>query len=303
VIIKAVAGGGGRGMRIAHNDVSFAKEYHVARGEAEKAFGNGAVYIEKPRHVEIQILADRHGGVVHLGERDCSLQRRHQKLIEESPSPGLTPEIREAMGDAAKKLARAAGYANAGTVEFLLDRDGDFYFIEVNTRIQVEHPVTEMVTGVDIVREQIKLADGQPLRWKQEDVKMRGHAIECRINAEDPVTFAPSPGKITGYSAPGGYGVRVDSAAYENYVVRPNYDSLLAKLIAYAEDRPTAIRRMQRALSEYIIEGIKTNTAFHRAALAEDSFVEGSYDTRFVERLLASETGSHRLKKAIEETP
>jgi len=260
-------------------------------------------YVEKPRHIEIQIVADEHGNVSHLGERECSVQRRHQKLIEESPSAGVSAELREEMGRISLEAMSKLGYTNLGTIEYLMDEKGRFYFMEMNTRVQVEHPVTEMVTGVDIVREQIKLADGQPLRWKQEDVKMRGHAIECRINAEDPVTFAPSPGKITGYSAPGGYGVRVDSAAYENYVVRPNYDSLLAKLIAYAEDRPTAIRRMQRALSEYIIEGIKTNTAFHRAALAEDSFVEGSYDTRFVERLLASETGSHRLKKAIEETP
>ena len=307
VILKAAAGGGGKGMKIVREPSAIAQAFSTATAEAVASFANGDMYVEryveKPRHIEIQIVADEHGNVSHLGERECSVQRRHQKLIEESPSAGVSAELREEMGRISLEAMSKLGYTNLGTIEYLMDEKGRFYFMEMNTRVQVEHPVTEMVTGVDIVREQIKLADGQPLRWKQEDVKMRGHAIECRINAEDPVTFAPSPGKITGYSAPGGYGVRVDSAAYENYVVRPNYDSLLAKLIAYAEDRPTAIRRMQRALSEYIIEGIKTNTAFHRAALAEDSFVEGSYDTRFVERLLASETGSHRLKKAIEETP
>jgi acetyl-CoA carboxylase, biotin carboxylase subunit len=307
VILKAAAGGGGKGMKIVREPAAIPQAFSTATAEALASFANGDMYVEryveKPRHIEIQIVADEHGNVSHLGERECSVQRRHQKLIEESPSPGVSPELREEMGRVSLEAMRKLEYTNLGTIEYLMDEKGRFYFMEMNTRVQVEHPVTELVTGVDIVREQIKLADGQPLRWKQEDVKMRGHAIECRINAEDPVTFAPSPGKITGYSAPGGLGVRVDSAAYENYVVRPNYDSLLAKLIAFAEDRPTTIRRMQRALSEYVIEGIKTNTAFHRAALAEESFLEGSYDTRFVERLLASETGSHRLKKAIEETP
>jgi acetyl-CoA carboxylase, biotin carboxylase subunit len=307
VILKAAAGGGGKGMKIVREPGAIAQAFSTAVAEAVASFGNGDMYVEryveKPRHIEIQIVADEHGNVSHLGERECSVQRRHQKLIEESPSAGVSQELREEMGRVSLEAMRKLGYTNLGTIEYLMDDQGRFYFMEMNTRVQVEHPVTEMVTGVDIVREQIKLADGQPLRWKQEEVQMRGHAIECRINAEDPVTFTPSPGKITGYSAPGGYGVRVDSAAYENYVVRPNYDSLLAKLIAHAEDRPTAIRRMQRALSEYVISGIKTNVAFHRAALAEDSFAEGNYDTRFVERLLASETGSHRLRQAIEETP
>ena len=307
VILKAAAGGGGKGMKIVREPSAIAQAFSTAVAEAVASFANGDMYVEryveKPRHIEIQIVADEHGHVSHLGERECSVQRRHQKLIEESPSAGVSAELREEMGRVSLEAMQKLGYTNLGTIEYLLDEKGRFYFMEMNTRVQVEHPVTEMVTGIDIVREQIKLAYGQPLRWKQEDIQMRGHAIECRINAEDPVTFAPSPGKITGYSAPGGYGVRVDSAAYENYVVRPNYDSLLAKLIAWAEDRPTAIRRMQRALSEYVIEGIKTNIAFHRAALVEDAFVAGAYDTRFVERLLASETGSHRLKKAIEETP
>ncbi|HEY8212419.1 MAG TPA: acetyl-CoA carboxylase biotin carboxylase subunit [Myxococcaceae bacterium] len=307
VILKAAAGGGGKGMKIVREPAAIAQAFSTATAEAVASFANGDMYVEryveKPRHIEIQIVADEHGNVSHLGERECSVQRRHQKLIEESPSAGVSEELREEMGRVSLEAMQKLGYTNLGTIEYLLDEKGRFYFMEMNTRVQVEHPVTEMVTGTDIVREQIKLADGQPLRWKQKDVRMKGHAIECRINAEDPVTFAPSPGKITGYSVPGGYGVRVDSAAYENYVVRPHYDSLLAKLIAYAEDRETAIRRMQRALSEYVIEGIRTNVAFHRAALADDSFLQGQYDTRFVERLLASETGSHRLRKAIEETP
>jgi acetyl-CoA carboxylase biotin carboxylase subunit len=307
VILKAAAGGGGKGMKIVREPSAIAQAFSTATAEAVASFGNGDMYleryVEKPRHIEIQIMADEHGHVIHLGERECSVQRRHQKLIEECTSAGLTPQMREELGRISVQAMEKLGYTNLGTIEYLMDEKGRFYFMEMNTRVQVEHPVTEMVTGTDIVREQIKLAHGEPLRRRQEEVKWAGHAIECRINAEDPVTFAPSPGKITGYSVPGGYGVRVDSAAYENYVVRPHYDSLLAKLIVTAEDRPTAIRRMQRALSEYVIEGIKTNIAFHRAALAEESFLEGAYDTRFVERLLASETGSHRLKQAIEETP
>jgi acetyl-CoA carboxylase biotin carboxylase subunit len=307
VILKAAAGGGGKGMKIVREPHALAQAFSTAAAEAVASFGNGDLYIEryveKPRHIEIQIVADEHGRIIHLGERECSVQRRHQKLIEESPSPALTPELRQQMGEVSIRAMEKLGYNNVGTIEYLLDENGRFYFMEMNTRIQVEHPVTELVTGIDLVREQIKLSSGEPLQRKQEDIQMRGHAIECRVNAEDPVTFVPWPGKITAYSVPGGYGVRVDSSAYENYTVLPYYDSLLAKLIVYAEDRPTAIRRMQRALGEYVVQGIRTNIPFHRAAMAEDAFVEGNYDTRFVERLLASETGTHRLKKAIEETP
>ncbi|MGE6760698.1 acetyl-CoA carboxylase biotin carboxylase subunit [Corallococcus interemptor] len=307
VILKAAAGGGGKGMKIVREPGVLAQAFSTAQAEALASFNNGDLYIEryveKPRHIEIQIVADEHGNIIHLNERECSVQRRHQKLIEESPSPALTPELRQRMGEVSVAAMKKLRYNNVGTIEYLLDERGEFYFMEMNTRIQVEHPVTELVMGVDLVREQIRMAYGEPLRFKQEDVQIRGHAIECRVNAEDPVTFAPWPGKITGYSVPGGYGVRVDSAAYENYTVLPHYDSLLSKLIVHAEDRETAIRRMQRALSEYVVEGIRTNIPFHRAALAEESFQEGNYDTRFVERLLASETGSRRLKKAVEETP
>ena len=307
VILKAAAGGGGKGMKIVREPGALAQAFSTAAAEAVASFNNGDLYIEryveKPRHIEIQILADEHGRIIHLGERECSVQRRHQKLIEESPSPALTPELREKMGRISVQAMEKLGYNNVGTIEYLLDENGQFYFMEMNTRIQVEHPVTEAVTGIDLVREQIRLASGLPLRWRQEDIQMRGAAIECRVNAEDPVTFAPWPGKITAYSVPGGYGVRVDSGAYENYTVLPYYDSLLAKLIVHAEDRETAIRRMERALGEYVVQGIRTNIPFHRAALAEDAFREGQYDTRFVERLLASETGTKRLRKAIEETP
>ncbi|QRN99715.1 acetyl-CoA carboxylase biotin carboxylase subunit [Archangium violaceum] len=307
VILKAAAGGGGKGMKIVREPGALAQAFATAAAEAVASFNNGDLYIEryveKPRHIEIQVVADEHGNIIHLGERECSVQRRHQKLIEESPSPALTPELRREMGEVSIRAMQKLGYNNVGTIEYLLDENGRFYFMEMNTRIQVEHPVTELVTGIDLVREQITLSSGEPLKRKQEDIQMRGHAIECRVNAEDPITFAPWPGKITAYSVPGGYGVRVDSSAYENYTVLPYYDSLLAKLIVYAEDRPTAIRRMQRALGEYVVQGIRTNIPFHRAAMAEDAFVEGNYDTRFVERLLASETGSHRLRKAIEETP
>jgi len=307
VILKAAAGGGGKGMKIVREPQAIAQAFSTASAEAVASFANGDMYleryVERPRHIEIQIVADEHGEVIHLGERECSVQRRHQKLIEECPSAGVSPELREEMGRVSLEAMKKLGYTNLGTIEYLMDEKGRFYFMEMNTRVQVEHPVTEMVTSTDIVREQIQLAHGRPLGKKQEDVRMVGHAIECRINAEDPRTFAPSPGKITGYSVPGGYGVRVDSAAYENYEVRPHYDSLLAKLITFAEDRETAVRRMQRALSEYVISGIRTNIAFHIAALADDSFLQGSYDTRFVERLLDSETGRHRLRKAVEETP
>ncbi len=307
VILKAAAGGGGRGMKIVRDPAAVAQAFSTASAEAVASFGNGDMYIEryveKPRHIEIQIVADEHGNVIHLGERECSVQRRHQKLIEEAPSVGVSPELREEMGRVSVKAMEKLRYNNLGTIEYLMDEHGKFYFMEMNTRVQVEHPVTEMVYGIDLVREQIKLAYGLPLSRKQKDVKPIGSAIECRVNAEDPVTFAPSPGKITAYSAPGGLGVRIDSAAYEGYKVLPFYDSLLAKLIVFAEDRQTALRRMERALGEYVVQGIKTNIPFHRAALVEDAFVEGAYDTRFVERLLASETGTKRLRKAIEETP
>jgi len=307
VILKAAAGGGGRGMKIVRGPGAISGAFSTAAAEAVASFGNGELYIERyierPRHVEIQIMADEHGRVIHVGERECSVQRRHQKLIEESPSPAVSAALREQMGRLSVAAMERIRYNNLGTIEYLLEEGGKFYFMEMNTRLQVEHAVTELVSGIDLVREQIRLAWGDPLTRTQQDVDLRGVAIECRINAEDPVTFAPSPGKITAYSAPGGLGVRVDSAAYEDYSVLPHYDSLLAKLIVSAEDRPTAIRRMQRSLSEYVIQGIRTNIAFHRAALADEGFLGGAYDTRFVERLLASETGTRRLRRAIEETP
>ncbi len=291
VIIKAVAGGGGRGMRIAHNDVSFAKEYHVARNEAEKAFGNGQVYlekyIEKPRHIEFQILADSHGKVLHLGERDCSVQRRHQKLIEESPSPFLTPDLRKKMGKAAIRAAEAADYENAGTIEFLVDAKGNYYFIEMNTRIQVEHPVTEEVTGIDLIKQQIRISNGEKLGFDQSDIKFTKHAIECRINAEDPArNFVPSPGTIGLYYSPGGHGVRVDSHAYSGYVIPPHYDSMIGKLITYGENRKTAIERMYRALSEYLIRGVKTTIPLHKAIMADPIFIEGKATTAYMEEFL-----------------
>ncbi len=307
VILKAAAGGGGRGMKIVRDVRALGAAFATASAEAVAAFANGDMYIERyvenPRHIEIQIVADEHGKVVHLGERECSVQRRHQKLIEESPSPGVSPELRAEMGRVSIAAMERIRYNNLGTIEYLMDEKGRFYFMEMNTRVQVEHPVTEQVTGVDLVRTQIRLSAGEPLWFSQADVKMTGAAIECRVNAEDPTTFAPWPGKITAYSAPGGLGVRIDSAAYENYTVLPHYDSLLAKLITFAENRDIAIKRMSRALGEYVVQGIRTNIPFHRAALQEDAFVQGQYDTRFVERLHASETGSSRLRKAIEETP
>ena len=292
VIIKAVAGGGGRGMRIAHNDISFAKEYHVARNEAEKAFGNGSVYIEKyiekPRHIEFQILADSHGKVIHLGERDCSIQRRHQKLIEESPSPFLTPDLRKRMGKFAVKAAEAADYENAGTIEFLVDAKGNFYFIEMNTRIQVEHPVTEECTGIDLIKQQILVSNGEKLAFDQSDIKFEKHAIECRINAEDPArNFIPSPGTIGLYYAPGGHGVRVDSHAYSGYSIPPYYDSMIGKLICYGRDRQTAIQRTYRALNEYLIRGIKTTIPLHKAIMSDPTFIEGKATTAYMEEFFA----------------
>ncbi|MDY0211460.1 MAG: acetyl-CoA carboxylase biotin carboxylase subunit [Desulfuromonadaceae bacterium] len=289
VIIKATAGGGGRGMKIVHSLTSVPNAFAAARSEAKAGFGNPEVYIEKycerPRHVEIQIMADKHGNVIHLGERDCSIQRRHQKLIEEAPCSVLTDELRKEMGDCAVAAAKAVNYSSVGTIEFLLDSDNKFYFMEMNTRIQVEHPVTEMVTGIDIVKEQILAAAGKPLRYTQADIKITGHAIECRINAEDPDKFTPCPGKIDGYHTPGGLGVRVDSAIYDQYKVLPYYDSLIAKLIVHAENREEAIRRMDRALEEYIIEGIKTTIPFHRKVMNNKDFIEGNIDTGFLERI------------------
>jgi acetyl-CoA carboxylase biotin carboxylase subunit len=290
VIIKATAGGGGRGMKVVHSPASLPNAFAAARSEAQAGFGNPEVYIEKfcerPRHVEIQIMADKHGNVIHLGERDCSIQRRHQKLIEEAPCPVLSPELRQRMGDCAVAAAKSVGYTSVGTMEFLLDQDNNFYFMEMNTRVQVEHPVTEMITGIDIIKEQIRSAAGLPLRFKQSDIKINGHAIECRINAEHPFKFTPSPGKINGYHTPGGLGVRVDSAVYDQYTVLPHYDSMIAKLIVHAETREEAINRMARALDEYIIEGIKTTIAFHQKIMDNKDFQEGNVDTGFLERLV-----------------
>ncbi|MCG8528768.1 MAG: acetyl-CoA carboxylase biotin carboxylase subunit [Opitutales bacterium] len=287
VIVKAVAGGGGRGMRVAHNAPAFAKEFATARNEAEKSFGNGAVYIEKfienPRHIEFQILADSHGNVIHLGERDCSIQRRHQKVIEEAPSPFLTEELRSKMGEAAVKAAKAVDYENAGTVEFLVDEDGSFYFIEMNTRIQVEHPVTEEVTGIDLLKEQIKIACGHKLELTQEQVEIKGHAIECRICAENPdKNFMPSPGNVELFFPPGGYGVRVDSHVYSGYSIPPHYDSMIAKVITVGKNREIAIQRMDRAIKECIIRGIHTNTSFLEAILRHAKFQQGKTTTRFI---------------------
>ncbi|WP_225072866.1 acetyl-CoA carboxylase biotin carboxylase subunit [Desulfuromonas sp. CSMB_57] len=289
IIIKATAGGGGRGMKVVHSPASLGNAFAAARSEAQAGFGNPDVYIEKfcknPRHVEVQILADQHGNVIHLGERDCSIQRRHQKLLEEAPCPVLTPELRQRMGDCAVAAAKAVNYSSVGTMEFLLDAEGNFYFMEMNTRVQVEHPVTEMVTGIDIIKEQIRSAAGLPLRYQQSDIKITGHAIECRINAEHPFKFTPSPGKIEGYHPPGGLGVRVDSAVYDQYFVQPHYDSLVAKLIVHADTREEAILRMQRALDEYIIGGIRTSIQLHQRIMKNKDFMQGLVDTGFMERL------------------
>ena len=295
VMIKAVAGGGGRGLRVAHNEVSLLKGYHTARTEAEKSFGNNQVYIEKyienPRHIEFQILGDTKGNIIHLGERDCSIQRRNQKLIEETPSPLMAdlPELRQTMGDAALRIAREAGYVNAGTVEFVTDAKGNFYFLEVNKRIQVEHPITEEVTGIDLVKQQILIAMGEPLRISQEEVTFTGHALECRINAENPYAdFAPSPGRVEMYYAPGGIGVRLDSHVYAGYKIPPTYDSMIAKLITVGKDRREAISRMSRALGEYMITGVKTTIPFEQAVMRDPNFRRGVYATNFIENLLAN---------------
>ena len=291
VILKAVAGGGGRGIRVAHNDISLANAFFMAKTEAETAFDNSELYLEKyienPRHIEIQLLADAKGRVVHLGERDCTVQRRHQKLVEESPSPAISNKIRKEMGAIAVKLAKEIGYVNAGTIEFLLDKNDKYYFMEMNTRIQVEHPVTEVVTGIDLVKEQILISSGQPLSFEQKDVQMRGWAIECRINAEDPSNdFRPSPGTISKYHAPGGPGIRVDSNIYAGGFISPYYDSMLAKLIAHGKDRNEALARMNRALVEYVIEGIKTTIPFHKRVINDPRFQSGQYSTSFVEQML-----------------
>jgi acetyl-CoA carboxylase, biotin carboxylase subunit len=290
IIIKATAGGGGRGMKIVHSPASLPNAFAAARSEAKAGFGNPEVYIEKfcenPRHVEVQILADKHGNVIHLGERDCSIQRRHQKLLEEAPCPVLSPELRKRMGDCAVAAAKSVGYSSVGTMEFLLDADHNFYFMEMNTRVQVEHPVTEMVTGVDIIREQIRSAAGLKLRYKQSDIVISGHAIECRINAEHPFKFTPSPGKIDGYHPPGGLGVRVDSAVYDQYTVLPHYDSMVAKLIVHADTRQEAVQRMARALDEYIIGGIRTSIMLHQRIMGNKEFREGTFDTSFLEKMV-----------------
>jgi acetyl-CoA carboxylase biotin carboxylase subunit len=291
LMIKATAGGGGRGMRLVREESELVRMYRAAQGEAEAAFGNGGVYIERfverPRHVEIQILADNFGNVVHLGERDCSIQRRHQKLLEEAPSSAVTPEIRAKMGAAAIAAAKSINYTGAGTVEFLLDNQGNFYFMEMNTRIQVEHPVTEMVTGIDLIAEQIRIAQGYPLSFTQEQVVIKGHAIECRVNAEDPEhNFRPHPGKISGYLAPGGPGVRMDSHIYTDYEIPPYYDSLIGKLIVWGVDRDMAIKRMKRALRECAITGVPTTINFHQKVLENPAFLAGEVYTNFIEEMM-----------------
>ena len=291
VIIKATAGGGGRGMRLVRDDSEISKMFLAAQGEAEAAFGNPGVYLEKfvenPRHIEFQILADSFGNVVHLGERDCSIQRRHQKLLEEAPSPALTPELRQKMGEAAVRATKSINYVGAGTIEFLVDRHGNFYFMEMNTRIQVEHPVTEMITGIDLIAEQLRIAQGDKLSLTQENITLRGHAIECRINAEDPNhNFRPNPGRINGYLPPGGMGVRMDSHVYTDYEIPPYYDSLIGKLIVWGPDRGTAIRRMQRALRECAITGLATTIGFHQKVLEHPEFLRGEVYTNFVNQIM-----------------
>ena len=296
VMIKATAGGGGRGMRLVHDESELTKLFLAAQGEAEAAFGNPGVYMEKfvvrPRHIEFQILADSYGNVIHLGERDCSIQRRHQKLLEEAPSPVLSPELREKMGTAAVMAAKSINYVGAGTIEFLLDQSGTFYFMEMNTRIQVEHPVTEMITGLDLIAEQIRIAQGEKLQLTQDQVVLKGHAIECRINAEDPDhSFRPQPGRISGYLPPGGPGVRMDSHVYTDYEIPPYYDSLIGKLIVWGPNRDAAIKRMKRALRECAITGVPTTIGFHQRILETPAFLEGEVYTNFVEQMMLSARG------------
>ncbi|CAN5135326.1 acetyl-CoA carboxylase biotin carboxylase subunit [soil metagenome] len=290
VIIKAAGGGGGRGMRVVHTEAALINAITMTRTEAQSAFSNPSVYMEKflenPRHIEVQILADQHGNVVYLGERDCSMQRRHQKVIEEAPAPGLNPKLREKIGLRCADACRKIGYRGAGTIEFLFENN-EFYFIEMNTRVQVEHPVTEMITGIDIVQAQIRFAAGEKMEYRQRDIQLNGHAIECRINAEDPFTFVPSPGRITAWHAPGGPGIRVDSHAYTNYFVPPNYDSMVGKVIAYGHTRDQAIKRMRIALSEMVVEGIKTNIPLHRELMSDAKFVEGGTSIHYLEHRLS----------------
>ena len=289
LIVKASGGGGGKGMRVVHDAAHLSESIALTRSEAGAAFGNDVIYAERfltrPRHVEIQVLADSHGNVIYLGDRDCSMQRRHQKVIEEAPAPGIDDAHRRAIGEQCVQACRAIEYRGAGTFEFLYE-DGEFFFIEMNTRIQVEHPVTEMITGVDLLQEQIRIADGQPLRYRQADVHLRGHALECRINAEDPRTFMPSPGKIIQYHAPGGPGVRVDSHVYGNYIVPPYYDSMVAKVITHGADRNEALARMRGALQEMVIDGIATNLPLHRELIDDEAFVRGELDIHYLEKKL-----------------
>ncbi len=290
VLIKAAAGGGGKGMKVARNPDQLKEAYQLARGEARAAFGNDEVYIEKylgrPRHIEIQLLGDMHGTCVHFGERDCSVQRRHQKVIEEAPSPALNAEQRHFIGALAAKTTAAIGYRGVGTMEFLYE-DGQFYFIEMNTRLQVEHTITEMITGIDLVREQIRVAAGAPLGYGQADIRFEGHAIECRVNAENPETFIPSPGRIDGYHAPGGLGVRVDSALYDGYRVPSHYDSLIAKLVVHGTTRNECLMRLRRTIEEYVIGGIQTTLPLHDRIIAEQAFIDGNYDIHWLEQLMA----------------
>jgi acetyl-CoA carboxylase biotin carboxylase subunit len=294
VLIKAAAGGGGRGMKVAYDEAGLEEAFSLARAEAAAAFGNNAVYIEKyldrPRHVELQVLGDHFGTVVHLGERDCSLQRRHQKLLEEAGSPGITAHERADLGRIATQALEKFGYRNAGTLEFLY-QDGQFAFIEMNTRLQVEHPVSEMVSGIDLVREQIRIASGERLGYTQDDIQLSGHAIECRITAEDPDNFAPSPGLVSMYHAPGGLGVRIDSALYAGYRVPPHYDSLIAKLVVHGRTRPEAIARMRRALDEFVVAGIKTTLPLHRRIMQDPKFIDGDYDIHWLERFVSTDHG------------
>ena len=289
VLIKATAGGGGKGMKVARNESELVEAWKMARNEAKAAFGNADVYMEKylgkPRHIEMQILADNYGAVVHLGERDCSLQRKHQKVLEEAPSPALNADQRTRIGKIACDAIAKLGYRNAGTIEFLFE-NGEFYFIEMNTRLQVEHPITEAITGIDLVREQIRIAAGAPLGYTQEDVRFQGHAIECRVNAEDPQTFTPCPGRIGGYHAPGGLGVRVDSGLYAGYRIPPHYDSMIAKLIVHGNSRNEALMRLKRALGEYVIEGIKTTLPLHNRLVQDSDFVNGDYDIHWLEKFV-----------------
>jgi acetyl-CoA carboxylase biotin carboxylase subunit len=303
VIIKATAGGGGRGMRVVQTPAELSQALKTAQREAEAAFGIGDVYVEKyvvsPRHIEFQVLGDHYGSVVSLGERECSIQRRHQKLLEESPSVALTDKVRRKMGGIVVDAARAVQYANAGTFEFLMDKDGRFYFMEVNTRLQVEHPVTELVTGIDIVKEQIRIAAGERLSFKQSEITFTGHSIECRINAEDPETFAPSPGIIHAFSVPGGPGVRIDTAAHTECTIPPYYDSMIAKVISYGRDRQEAIARMRRTLEMTVIEGIKTTIPLHLKILADPDFQGGNLSTSFMERFQPAARKGDRLREAV----